>query len=150
VVPQHHVPPFFFAVSFQQNAVDRKERKEAKKTMSRLGDSRLQFGVDDEVWGYVQNMKQDESSQKVAAPNGSGNTVAVEFFNVGEKKVTGSYFYLTDQTGGPLNLVGSATGCTITDVTGTIYIDRAGRTRTSGNWSVIDFEGTHYPHLVLS
>lgn len=117
---------------------------------TRIGDSRLVFGVDDEVWGYVQNVKEDTSSQKVVASNGNGDTVAAEFYNVGEKKITGSYFYLSGQTGGPLNLVGDATGCTITDVTGTIYIDRAGKARQSGNWIVIDFEGTYYPHLVNS
>ena len=88
--------------------------------------------------------------KKAAAPNGDGNTIAVEFYDVGEKKITGSYFYLTDQSGGPLGLVGSATGCTITDITGTIYIDRAGKARASGAWTVIDFEGTYYPHLVNS
>lgn len=117
---------------------------------TRIGDSRLQFGVNDEVWGYVQNVKEDISSQKAVASNGNGDTVAAEFYNVGERKITGSYFYLSDQTGGPLNLVGDATGCTITDVTGTIYIDRAGKARQSGNWIVIDFEGTYYPHLVNS
>ena len=117
---------------------------------ARIGDSRLQFGVSDEVWGYVQNVKEDISSQKAVAPNGDGNPVAVEYYNVGEKKITGSYFYLTDQTGGPVSIVGDVTGCTITDVTGTIYIDRAGKSRQSGNWTVIDFEGTYYPHLVNS
>ena len=117
---------------------------------ARLGDSRLKFGVDDEVWGYVQNIKEDTSAKKVEAQDGDGNTIAAEFLNVGEKKVTGSYFYLTDQSGGPLNLVGSTTGLSITDVTGTIHIDRAGKARASGAWTVIDFEGTYYPHLVLS
>lgn len=117
---------------------------------ARIGDSRLQFGVSDEVWGYVQNWKEDTSSKKAVAANGAGNTVAAEFYDVGEKKGTGSYFYLTDQTGGPLNLVGDVTGCSITDVTGTYYIDRAGKSRQSGNWTVIDFEGTYYPHLVNS
>jgi len=117
----------------------------------RLGDSRLKFGVDDETWGYVQNMKDDESAEVAEAPNGAGNKVAAEFFNVGEKKVTGSYFFLSGQaSNGPQGHVGDATGASITDITGTIYITRAGKARTSGAWSVIDFEGTHYPHLVLS
>jgi len=117
----------------------------------RLGDSRLVFGVEDEVWGYVQNIKEDETSQKAVAPNGAGAVIAAEFYNVGEKKVTGSYFYQTDQTSnGPLGHVGDATGCAITNVTGTIYIDRAGTARASGAWTIIDFEGTYYPHLVLS
>ena len=116
----------------------------------RLGESRLVFGVDDEVWGYVQNIKEDESAQKAVAPNGAGNVIAVEFYNVGEKKVTGSFFWLSDQTGGPDGHVGDATGCTITNVDGTIYIDRAGKARASGAWVVVDFEGTYYPHLVNS
>jgi len=117
---------------------------------TRIGDSRLVHGVEDEVWGYVQNIKEVSGSKKSEAPNGAGNTVSVEFSNVGEKKVTGTYFYLSDQTGGPLNLVGSTTGVTITDVTGTIYVDNAGKTRSSGDWCMIDFEGTVYPFLVLS
>jgi len=119
--------------------------------MSRIGDSRLQFGVDDEVWGYTQSTKRDIGSSKVAAPNGDGDTVAVEYYNVGEEKRTGSYFFLTDQEGvGPWALVGNVTGATITDMTGTTYIDRAGKARSSGAWSIIDWEGTYYPHLVLS
>lgn len=117
----------------------------------RMGDSRLVFGVADEVWGYVQNVKEDKSSEKAVAKNGAGNTVAAEFFNVGEKKVTGSYLYLSDQSAnGPLGHVGDATGCTITGLTGTYYIDKAGQARTMGAWSIIDFEGTYYPHLVNS
>jgi hypothetical protein len=118
--------------------------------MSRIGDSRLVHGVDDEVWGYVQNIKEDTSSEKSEAKNGTGEDIAVEYFNAGKKAVTGSYFYLADQTGGPVDLVGDVDGCSITNVTGTIYIDSAGKTRTSGDWCVIDFSGTYYPHLVLS
>ena len=117
----------------------------------RLGDSRLQFGVNDEVWGYVQNWKADKSAKVAEAPNGAGDTVAAEFYNVGEVKGTGSYFFLTDQTAtGPLGHVGDATGCAITGETGTFYINRAGSARASGAWTIIDFEGTYYPHLVNS
>lgn len=115
--------------------------------MARLGDSRLVFGTTDEVWGYVQNYKEDVTTKKVEAPNGQGNTVGVEMFNVGERKCTGQYFFLTGQTGTPLDKVGDATGCTVTMATGTIYIDRASKARQSGNWCIIDFEGTYYPHL---
>ena len=118
--------------------------------MSRIGDSRLTFGVDDEVWGYVQNISENTTSEKGEAKNGSGQDVAVEYFNVGKKEVSGSYFYLSDQTSGPLDLVGDTTGVTITNVTGTIYIDNASKARTSGDWCVIDFSGTYYPHLVNS
>lgn len=118
--------------------------------MSRLGDSRLVFGVSDEIWGYVQNLKEDFSSEKAEAKNGSGNDIAVEFYNVGKKAVTGTYIWLSDQTGGPVNLVGSSTGITITDVDGTIYIDSAGKTRSMGAWCMVDFSGTYYPHLVMS
>lgn len=118
---------------------------------TRLGDSRLQFGVDDEVWGYNISAKADKSSKKGEAPNGAGNTVAVEFYNVGEEKRTGSFYFLTDQEAtSPMAFVGSATGCTITDMTGTTYIDRAGKARASGAWTIIDWEGTYYPFLVLS
>jgi len=116
----------------------------------RLGDSRLVFGVEDEVWGYVQNIKEDESAEVSEAKNGAGADVAVEFFNVGKNKITGSFFYLSDQTGGPDGHIGDATGCAITNITGTIYINRAGKARASGAWVIVDFEGTYYPHLVLS
>lgn len=118
--------------------------------MSRLGDSRLVFGVDDEVWGYVQNLTEKEGLQKVAAPNGDGNTVGVEYYNIGEKSVSGSYFFLSDQLTGPVSIVGDTTGCSITDVTGTIYIESASKARAVGQWIVIDFEGMYYPHLVNS
>lgn len=117
---------------------------------NRIGDSRLVFGVADEAWGYVQNIKEDISSKKGEAVNGAGNTVAVEFHNVGEKKITGTYLFQTDQVADPAALVGSITGCTITNVTGTIYIDRAGKARAQGAWTLVDFEGTYYPFLVNS
>ena len=116
----------------------------------RLGDSRLQFGVTDEVWGYVQNIKDDTSCKVVEAQNGAGTIVAAELYGAGDKKITGSYFFKTDQLTGPVSLVGSATGCSITDITGTIYITRAGKARASGTWTVIDFEGIQYANLVMS
>ncbi len=116
----------------------------------RIGDSRLVFGVSDEVWGYVQNIKEDVESEKGEAKNGAGQDVAVEKFNVGKKTVTGTYLWLSDQTGGPIDLVGSEDGLVITNVDGTIYIDNAGKARAMGEWCMIDFSGTHYPHLVMS
>ena len=118
--------------------------------MARIGDSRLQFGVNDEVWGYVQNLTENETSEKLEAQNGEGNKVAVEYFNVGEKAVSGSYFWLDGDHDGPGEKVGDITGCTITGVTGTIYIDSASKTRSVGAWKAVDFEGVYYPHLVNS
>lgn len=118
--------------------------------MARLGDSRLQFGTEDELWGYVQNLTENETSEKVAAANGDGNTVAVELYNIGEKSVSGSYFWMNGDHDGPGDLVGDVTGCTITGITGTIYIDSASKTRSVGAWTAFDFEGTYYPHLVNS
>ena len=116
---------------------------------TRIGDSRLVFGASDEVWGYIQNLKEEVSAEKVEARNGLGKKVAAEFYNVGEKKVSGSFLYLTGGSG-PDTKVGDATGCTLTDVTGTIHIDKASKARQMGNWMVVDFEGTYYPHLVNS
>ena len=117
----------------------------------RLGDSRLVFGATDEVWGYVQNVKEDASCKVVEAQNGAGSVVAAELYSAGDKKITGSYFFLSDQAAnGPLGHVGDATGCTITGITGTISITRAGKARASGAWTVIDFEGVLYANLVLS
>lgn len=116
----------------------------------RLGDSRLSFGVTDEVWGYVQNIKDDIGSKTAEAQNGAGSIVAAEIYCVGDRKITGSYFFKTDQTTGPWSRVGSLTGCAITDITGTTIITRAGKARASGTWTVIDFEGVLYANLVMS
>lgn len=117
---------------------------------NRIGDSRLQFGITDEVWGYSISSKQDASSKKVEAPNGAGNTVAAEFFNIGEEKRSGSYYFLTDQTGGPKAALGTTAGVTLTDMTGITHIDGYGKARASGAWSIIDWTGTYYPFLVNS
>lgn len=118
--------------------------------MARIGDSRLVFGATDEVWGYIQNLTEDIESSKSEAKNGAGNVIAVETTNVGQKEVKGDYLFLDGQTGTPLELIGSATGMTLQDVTGTIYISKCSKPRKQGDWLVVSFSGTHYPHLVNS
>jgi hypothetical protein len=118
--------------------------------MARIGDSRLVYGTEDELWGYIQNLKIETSAETTDARNGEGNKVAVEMFNIGEEKVSGSFYFLTGMLGGPADSVGSITGCTIDGATGTVYIEKSSATRSVGNWKVIDFEGTYYPHLVNS
>lgn len=118
--------------------------------MARIGDSRLVYGTQDETWGYVQNLKVETSASKAVAANGQGNTVAVEMYNVGEQKVTGSFYFLAGEGSGPATEVGGVSGVQIQDASGTVHIDKAGKTRQVGNWCVIDFEGTHYPYLVNS
>jgi len=118
--------------------------------MARIGDSRLVYGTADETWGYIQNLKIEKSAEKSEARNGAGEKVAVEMYNVGEEKVSGSFYFLTGMTGGPDTEVGSITGCSITGATGTVYVEKSSATRSVGNWKVIDFEGTYYPSLVNS
>lgn len=117
---------------------------------NRIGDSRLQFGIVDEVWGYNISAKQDVSTKKGEAANGAGNTVAAEFYNIGEEARSGSFYFLTDQTGGPKAALGTTAGVTINDMTGTTHIDGYGKARASGAWSIIDWKGTYYPFLVNS
>lgn len=118
--------------------------------MARIGDSRLVYGTTDQTWGYVQMVKVEETSEKATAKNGGGDTVAVEFFNAGEQKVSGSYYYLTGMTGGPATEVGTGTAVTVSEAGGDVYIDKVGNTYQMGDWQVVDFEGTYYPHLVNS
>ena len=118
--------------------------------MARIGDSRLVYGTTDQTWGYIQSIKVEESAEKMEARNGQGDKVAVEYFNTGEQKVSGSYYYLTGMTGGPATEVGTGVAVTVAEAGGKIYIEKVGSTYQVGEWQVVDFDGTFYPHLVNS
>ena len=116
--------------------------------MARIGDSRLVYGTTDQTWGYVRTIKVEKTSEKSEAKNGRGDTIAVEFYNEGEEKVSGSYYYLTGMTGGPATEVGTGAEITVAEAGGTIRIDKVGKSYQTGDWMTVDFEGTYYPHLV--
>lgn len=118
--------------------------------MARIGDSRLVYGTTDQTWGYIQSIKVEETAEKAIGKNGQGNTVAVEFFNAGEQKVSGSYYYLTGMEGGPATNVGTGVAVTVAEAGGAVYIEKVTNTYQMGDWRVVDFEGTFYPHLVNS
>ncbi len=116
---------------------------------TRVGDSRLVFGLEDVAWGWLQNVRFEQTAQKAEAQNGAGNVVAVEYYGVGQKSCSGSFYYISGQTG-PVEAIGTSTGFTIVDGEGTYYIERITDQRSVGQWRTIDFEGTYYPHLVNS
>lgn len=118
--------------------------------MARIGDSRLVFGTTDQPWGYIRAVKVEESAEKTPAHNGVGNTVAVEYTNAGEQKVTGTYYYLTGMEGSPATNVGNGTSVTVAEAGGDVYIEKVSNSYQQGDWKVVDFEGTYYPHLVNS
>lgn len=118
--------------------------------MARIGDSRLVYGTTDQTWGYVRTVKVETTSEKSEAKNGRGDTIAVEFYNEGEEKVSGSYYYLTGMTGGPATEVGTGAEITVAEAGGTIRIDKVGKSYQTGDWMTVDFEGTYYPHLVTA
>lgn len=118
--------------------------------MARIGDSRLVYGTTDQTWGYVRTVKVETTSEKSEAKNGRGETIAVEFYNEGEQKVSGSYYYLTGMTGGPATEVGTGAEITVAEAGGTIRIDKVGNSYQTGDWMTVDFEGTYYPHLVTA
>lgn len=118
--------------------------------MARIGDSRLVYGTTDQTWGYVRTVKVEKTSEKSEAKNGRGDTIAVEFYNEGEEKVSGSYYYLTGMTGGPATEVGTGAEITVAEAGGTIRIDKVGKSYQTGDWMTVDFEGTYYPHLVTA
>jgi len=116
--------------------------------MARIGDSRLVYGTTDQTWGYVRTVKVETTSEKSEAKNGRGETIAVEFYNEGEQKVSGSYYYLSGMTGGPATEVGTGAEITVAEAGGSIRIDKVGKSYQTGDWMTVDFEGTYYPHLV--
>jgi hypothetical protein len=93
-------------------------------------------------------VKVETTSEKSEAKNGRGETIAVEFYNEGEQKVSGSYYYLTGMTGGPATEVGTGAEITVAEAGGAIRIDKVGKSYQTGDWMTVDFEGTYYPHLV--
>ena len=115
--------------------------------MARIGDSRLIFGVDDESFGYMSAKAVDKATNKVEAPDGNGDTVAVEYNNL-QYTVTGTFTYFTGESS-PYDEVGSGTAVTITDV-GQVYIESATTNWTSGDWSEIAFTGMIYPNLYVA
>ena len=116
---------------------------------SRAGDSRLVFGCTDETFGYVSAVEVADEPEKSKVPNGQGNTVAVEYFNK-EKKVKGSYYFLSGVEGGPVDKVGDGTTVSLTDVGLAVHIEKASKPRQAGQWTIINFEGVYYPDLVNS
>lgn len=111
----------------------------------RIGDSRLVFGVTDEPFGYVQAKTHEKAVSKQEAPNGKGNTVAVEYFNK-QDGISGTFTYFTG-VDSPFEHVGDGTTITLADVGIAIYIEGATKNWTQGDWSQIDFEGRWYPCL---
>ena len=118
----------------------------------RLGDPNLVFGVPDQAWGYVRNWKTDQQPEVKEAPNGQNQVVAVEMTRCDEMSGSGSFYFKKNSTGGPATLVGTSNGITITDTEGgtggTFYVTKVTRTRTSGDWMIVDFEAKKWPHLV--
>ena len=112
---------------------------------TRLGDSNLVFGVTDDPWGYVSNLKLDHSPSLVEAQNGEGAVVAGEFFK-DMKKCSGEYLY-RNVSGDPVSLVGTNTALSITDLGLSFYITDAQTVWQMGQWRKITFNGVYYPSL---
>ena len=114
----------------------------------RIGDPDLIFGVTDQTWGYLKNLTVDEGVQKAVAPNGQSQTVAVEYYNRGEKSCSFTYYYKQNASG-PVELVG--TGTTIELENGdSYYVEKVSRKYTADDFMAVDCEGVHYPHLATS
>ena len=112
---------------------------------TRLGDSNMVFGVTDEPFGYMSNVKLDHAPQLAEAQNGAGGVVAGEFFK-DMKKCSGEYLY-RNISGDPVSLCGTNTAIAITDAGVTIYIVNASTVWQMGQWRKITFEGNYYPDL---
>ncbi len=116
---------------------------------TRIGDSRLRFGLEDVAWGYLQSVRFEKQAQKAEAQNGAGNVVAVEYYGVGTKTCSGSFYYIAGASG-PVENIGTNQAVVVVDGEGEYYIERVTDQRSVGQWQTIDFEGTFYPHLVNS
>lgn len=118
---------------------------------ARAGDSRLIVGCTDEPFGYVQAIVQERAPKKLEAPNGAGETVAVDYTDDADK-VTGQYLFLNGLDAGsdPFEQVGEGQEFTLASPAITIRFDKVSRGRQVGQWCTCSFEGTYYKHLVAS
>lgn len=112
---------------------------------TRLGDSNVVFGVTDEPFGYMQNVKLDHSPQLAEAQRGDGEVVAGEFFK-DMKKCSGEYIY-RNVSGDPVAVCGTNTAIAITDAGISVYIQSTSTVWQMGQWRKITFDGVYYPHL---
>jgi hypothetical protein len=113
--------------------------------MSRLGDSKLEWGTTDETWGLVQTVSREFGVEKREGKNGQGNIVVVEKYNP-VKRVTGRYLYRDEGTG-PETHVQANTTITITTTGDAIEISRVTDEWSNEQWREVSFEGTLYPNL---
>jgi len=112
---------------------------------TRIGDSNVVFGVTDEPWGYMQNVKLDHTPSFLEAQQGDGEVVAGEFFK-DMKKCSGEYIY-RNVSGDPVSVVGTNTAIALTDPGISVYILNASTVWQMGQWRKITFEGVYYPNL---
>ena len=115
---------------------------------NRVGDSNVLFGCTDEPYGYVQNMTIEESVQTAYAAGGQGDNKAFEMFNQGQK-CSGEFIY-RNGSGGPDDVVGTATAITFTDTEfGVVafYITRIRKSKRFDDYYKIQFDGEYWPNL---
>jgi len=116
--------------------------------MSRIGDSKLEFGTTDETWGLVQSVTAEESAEMREARRGNGNIAAVEYYNAGVKAVRGTYLFRAElETSAPHGNVGNGTAITLQTTGDSIYVHRASNEKKFGDYRQISLEGTYYPNL---
>ena len=113
--------------------------------MSRLGDTKLEWGTTDETWGLVQSVSRDYAVEEKRGKNGQGNVRVVEHYNP-IKEITGRYYYRSEGSG-PDSVVGDGTTITIQTTGDAIYIRRVTEEWANEDWRMAGFEGTLFPNL---
>ena len=116
--------------------------------MSRVGDTKLEFGSTDETWGLIQATTSEETSEKKLATRGNGNIAAAEYYNAGVKRISGTYLFRAELVGSsPRQNVGNGTSITLQTSGDSIYVERATTDWKSGDWKQVSFEGDYFPNL---
>lgn len=116
--------------------------------MSRVGDTKLEYGITDELWGLVQTVNVEESAEKTEARRGNNSIAAVEYSNAGVKAVRGTYIFRAQtESGSPSANVGNGTAITLQATGDSIYIHRASREQEFNGWRMVSFEGDYFPNL---
>ena len=121
-------------------------------SMKKIGKAVLYPGTPDEVWGICESQDINLEADKKEVKNGTGDTVAVLYTDVGKKKFSGTYTPYAVDGDTPVtddDLIGEELEIKTQDGKKTlkIHIDSATFKQKKGDTSEFSIEGYFYPEI---